>query len=300
MKKIAQGEHTFVQRWLIDPVVGLLVGSVLFLFWMMPLPMARCVGRFLGKIVGKLNPKRNGWALFNLHIAFPKNTQAQNQKILTQMWAHFGQVAAELPHLKRVLRESKCHHIGYLKQAYQAGRGGFVCSAHFGNWEVPFGRQVAPDFVLNPVFRKANNVFLNWLLFHHRQGVKIPKGPSGARTMIDLLKKGKFISILCDQKFREGMTVPFYGMPAQTATAMTKLALKMNLPILMAKCVFQKDHYEIEIFKPLALPQASSREEAEYQLMLKINQIYEQWFRQNPEQVLWVHRRYNKHIYPKS
>ncbi len=300
MKKIAQGEHTLFERFIVDPMVGMVVAVFLFLFWILPLPVARKVGRGLGFCVGWFCHQRNTWALFNLHIAFPKNKRKQNQQILQKMWAHFGQVAAELPHLKKVLSQAKYIHLEYLKQAYQKGKGGFVCSAHFGNWEVPFGQAVAPDFVLNPVFRKANNNFLNWLLFHHRQGVNIPKGPLGARLMIQLLQQGQFISILCDQKFREGLTVPFFDMPAQTATAMAGLALKMKLPIIMAKSVFHKDHYEIEFLKPLPLPKVKKREEAEYLLMRSVNQIYEQWFRQNPEQVLWIHRRFNKHIYPKG
>ena len=70
-----------------------------------------------------------------------------------------------------------------------------------------------------------NNPYLNKMLFGRREGIHIPKGPSGARLMLQVLKEGKFISILCDQKFREGMTVPFFGTPAQTATSIATLAL---------------------------------------------------------------------------
>ena len=127
--------------------------------------------------------------------------------------------------------------------------------------------------------------------------VYIPKGPAGARLMLKVLKENQFISILCDQKFREGLTVPFWGKPAQTATAMATLAIKMNVPIMMARCVWKGKYYELEIMPPLLIPKDLPREKAEYEIMVQVNRIYESWICEYPEQWLWIHRRFDKKIY---
>lgn len=298
MKSIAVGDRTLFQKYISDPLTGLIVGLFLLIFKILPLSVARFLGENLGALVGLFMYRRNHIALVNMKIAFPDKTLVERKKILRGMWRHFGRVAAEIFHGQQIIKKTKVIGKEYVYKFYQEHKGGFLCSAHFGNWELPFSRLIASDFRLNPVFRTGNNPYLNKILFGRREGVHIPKGPTGARLMLEVLKEGQFVSILCDQKFREGMTVPFFGMPAQTATAMVGVALKLNLPIMMVRCVWQKEKdYLLEIFPPLKLPKGLSREQTEYEMMLQINRIYESWIREYPEQWLWIHRRFDKKIY---
>lgn len=280
------------------PIEGLAVAIVLLIFTLLPLSLAEGLGATLGSIVSVFARRRNKIGLFNLRAAFPDKTEKERQQILHQMWRHFGRVLASLPHNRQLLKKAHFEGVEYLRQAYTNGKGGFVCSAHIGNWELSITEQIAPGFIMNPVYRPANNWFLDKLLFARRKGVKIPKGKSGARLMIELLKQGKFISILCDQKFREGITLTLFGMPAQTATAMAKLSIKMNVPVIMMKSIRQKDKsYLISIYPPLPIPVGLPQAEAERQMMTTVNQIYETWIRENPEQWLWIHRRFDKSLY---
>lgn len=48
------------------------------------------------------------------------------------------------------------------------------------------------------------------------------------------LCKHRFLVILLDEKYAEGATVPFLGLPAQTSTATASLALKYDLPLVPA------------------------------------------------------------------
>jgi KDO2-lipid IV(A) lauroyltransferase len=298
MKSVAVGNRTFMQKYLTDPLVGLIVALLLLIFKILPLPVSRLLGRNLGFFVGLFMIRRNKIALLNMQFAFPEKTLKERKKILRGMWRHYGRLGAEIFHIPQVMK--KVHFKGREEAIhfYKQGKGGFLCSAHIGNWELPFAQYICPDFKLNPVFRTANNPYLNKLLFKRREGVLIPKGLAGTRTMIQVLKQGQFISILCDQKFREGITVPFFGQPAQTATSVATLALKYDLPILMARCIYQSDgRYLVEISKPLELPKDLPRDQAELKIMTHINPIYEKWIRQNPEQWLSIHRRFDKKVY---
>ena len=290
--------RSLFRRLITDPLEGIGVGLFLLIFAILPLHLAEKLGAALGAFVGIFAGKRNRIGLFNLRVAFPEKTEEERRKILRNMWRHFGSLIADLPHNRQILKEASFEGVEYLRKAHISGKGGFVCSAHIGNWELSVDKQVAPGFIMNPVYRPANNWFLDKLLFSRRQGVKIPKGRTGARLMIETLKQGKFVSILCDQKFREGMNVPLFGMPAQTATAMATLSIKMNVPIIMVKAIRQKNkRYLLTTYPPLNMPIGLPKQQAEYQIMSTVNQIYEKWIRENPEQWLWIHRRFDKRLY---
>ncbi|MGN0919373.1 MAG: lysophospholipid acyltransferase family protein [Alphaproteobacteria bacterium] len=297
-KRIPGLKRSLLRRLILDPIEGLAVAIILLIFAVLPLRFAEGFGACLGSVVGTFAWQRNKIGLFNLRVAFPEKTDKERKKILRQMWRHFGRLIADLPHNRQVLQEARFKGVEYLRKAYLTGKGGFVCSAHIGNWELSVAKQIAPGFVMNPVYRPANNWFLDKLLFARRKGIKIPKGRTGARLMIETLRQGKFISILCDQKFREGITLPFFGMPAQTATAMASLSIKMNVPIIMVKAIQQKDkRYLLSVYPPLPIPVGLPRGEGERQIMNLVNQTYEKWIRENPEQWLWIHRRFDKHLY---
>ena len=121
------------------------------------------------------------------------------------MWQHFGLLFAESAHGTEILKNCHSVNMAMIREDMQTGKGGFICTAHFGGWEFDVASLVGPDFHMNPVYRKANNPWLNKLLFERRKGVKIPKGAAGARLMLDTLNHGDYIAILCDQKLREGI-----------------------------------------------------------------------------------------------
>ncbi|MDD3669578.1 MAG: lysophospholipid acyltransferase family protein, partial [Alphaproteobacteria bacterium] len=168
---------------------------------------------------------------------------------------------------------------------------------HLGNWEMYGAIPTMDRFTLNPVYRPANNPILDWLMFRRRTGTLIPKGVSGARLILDTLKKRQFVVMLCDQKLREGITIPFFGVPAKTPAAIATIALKMRVPILMAKCVRTAGgRFEAVVFPLDNLP-AGKDDAAVRAVMKRINGIYEDWIRETPEQYLWIHRRYDKSAY---
>ena len=297
-KRILGIKVKWIYRSIAYPIEGVGVGLILLIFKLLPLRAAEALGAGLGSLAGCFAWRRNKVALFNLKVAFPEKSDKERKVILKGMWRHFGRLIADLPHNRQVLKEARFEGVEHLRKAYAAGKGGFVCSAHIGNWELSVAKQIAPGFVMNPVYRPANNWFLDKLLFSRRKGVKIPKGRTGARLMIETLKQGKFISILCDQKFREGIPLTLFGMPAQTATAMATVSIKMNVPIIMVKAIQQADgHYLLTVYPPVPTPIGLPKADAEKQIMTFVNQTYEKWIRENPEQWLWIHRRFDKRLY---
>ncbi len=299
MSEIRQAAHKGLRKILLDPIVAIVALTFWGVFKLLPVRLASNLGGAIGSACGIFMRRRNKIAMQNLKWAFPEKTPAEHAEILRKMWAHWGRFYAEMPHGKELYRTATVEGLEHLKQAATTGKGGFVCSAHLGNWELAVSAPLFDNFYLNPVYRPANNPWLDKLMFQRRKGTLIPKGPGGAKKLLEVLKSGGFVVMLCDQKLREGISVPFFGRPAQTPSAIATMALKMNLPILMARTIRQPDgRFRVTVFPPLPVPKTTDRHQAEYEIMLQINQCLESWIRANPEQWLWVHRRFPKSEYP--
>lgn len=293
-------KRTFWEKFFIDPIVGIIVALLWCFFKILPISVAAWIGGGLGRLIYPLMWRRNNIAYHNLTIAFPQKTPAQKKEIIKKMWIHFAQFFAEMPHTKKWVSNGKVYGSEYLQSMKDDNVGGFVCSAHFGNWEFASTYVAQHFFQLHPVYRPANNPWLEKLMFSKRAGVHIPKGVGGARIMLDLLRQGEHIAILCDQRLREGIAVPFFGKMAMTPSAMVSVALKMRLPIVMGRATrLPNGQLEMRI-EPLPLSDAQDNEVAVYETVLRMNQILERWITETPEQWMWIHRRFDKTEYTKD
>ena len=297
-EQIRQAHRNLFQRFILDPLVALPAFAVWGIFKVLPVRVSARLGEGLGAVIGLFMRRRNHIGLVNLRIAFPDKTEAERRLILRKMWRHWGRFYAEMPHTKKLFKQADFSGLENLKQAHQEQTGGFVCSAHLGNWELAVSQPLFDDFYLNPVYRRANNPWLDKLMFQRRTGILIPKGIAGARKMIRVLQDKGFIVMLCDQKLREGISVPLFGKPAMTPTAIAVMALKCKVPIIMARSIRRPDgRFLMELSKPLPLPKITDMDEAVFEIMKTINTILEDWIRETPEQWLWIHRRFDKSEY---
>ena len=295
---IRQSHRSLFQRFLTDPAVALIAVIFWGVFKILPVRMASAFGAQLGALVGFILRRRSHIGMVNLAIAFPEKTENERRKILNKMWRHWGRFYAEMPHTKKLFQKAEIKGFEHLKKMNKEKKGGFVCSAHLGNWELAVSQPLFDNFCLNPVYRRANNPWLDKLMFQRRQGVLIPKGILGARKILDVLRNKGVIVILCDQKLREGIDVPFFGKMAKTAPAIATLALKFNAPIVMARSIRQPDgHFIMEVSEPLKINPDSDRNQEVLKIMTEINRRLENWIRENPEQWLWIHRRFDKSEY---
>ena len=99
-----------------------------------------------------------------------------------------------------------------------------------------------------------------------------------------------------DQKLNEGISVNFLGKPANTATAIAELAIRMDLDIIPIKLSRTKSNgHRITFLKKIASPKKkSSHEEKVRFILLKINDLLSNWITNDPTQWLWIHRRWKK------
>lgn len=283
-------------RRLRHPIEGLAVGFFIKLFGALPLDAASALGALIGGTVGAALPI-NRTARMNLKRAFPDMSDAELRRTLRAMWRHLGRVAAEYPHLGK-LAEERIEFVGTenLEEAKRHGGPGIYFSGHIGNWEIcPIG-PIRGGIPLAAIYRAPNNPIVDRIMWRTRHAVlphQVPKGPAGARQIIDIMRKRGSLAFAADQRMNNGIAVPFFGRDAMTAPALAELAIKYDCPIYPIRVERLKGaHFRLTIGPPLAKPQDGTRQQKVYAIMLSVNEMMERWIRERREQWVWSHHRW--------
>jgi Kdo2-lipid IVA lauroyltransferase/acyltransferase len=273
-----------------------IVWLMFFLMARLTIDQASALGGWLGRTIGmRLGVTKT--ARRNLLRVMPELPAEEKERIILGMWDNLGRTAAEFPHVFSMSSEELysrveiegAEHLDCLRSS-----GGLIFSGHLANWEI-FPR-VAKEkgLTLTLVYREANNPAVNRFINNTRRKNDLdvlPKGNSGARKIVSALRQGATIAMLVDQKMNEGISVPFFGLPAMTAPAMAKLALAYNCPVVPATMVrLSGARFKVTILPPMAI----TPEQDANDIMLQVNEMLESWIRQRPEQWFWVHQRWGK------
>lgn len=268
------------------------------LFRLLPLDSASALGGWLGRTVGpRLAASRK--ALRNIAQALPELSSAAQKQILIEMWDNLGRVLAEYPHLKQIAAERvEIEHKEVFEALCASGETAIFAGAHIGNWEigtVTFNMHFAP---LDATYRAPNNPYIDRLL---RKARKLDldyafhtKSRVGGRTLMAALKSGRHAGIMIDQKYNEGIPVPFFGREAMTNPVAASLALRYNC-LLMPFRVRRTHgaHFVMTACKALPLRDENNAPRPLAEIMADLHSLFESWIRDKPGQWLWLHRRWD-------
>lgn len=268
------------------------------LFALMPVEVSSWIS---GKIARTLFPHfaASRKAMRNLEFAMPELTDQEKRDIVRDMWENLGRVFGEYPHLGRL--SSRIHLTGaeHLVRSQGSDTPSIMVGGHFANWEVYAATAQTENVGLHLVYRKSNNYFIDGLLQYSRRKAgalsAIPKTIEGARQMMAVLKNGETLGALIDQKFNEGIAVPFFGHDAMTAPAIIQMAIRLNVPVYPARIRRTKGaRFDVTVYPALDVPKDGSREEKTYYMLCRLHEMFEEWIREEPAQWLWIHRRWKK------
>jgi KDO2-lipid IV(A) lauroyltransferase len=169
-------------------------------------------------------------------------------------------------------------------------------SGHFANWEMMPILAAQLGYEGATVVRPPNNPLVARYIEHQR-GLAGPKAQiakhSAVRHMLAILKDGKALYMLVDQKNDEGVAAPFFGRDAMTTPAPAALALRLGARLLFASNRRAKGaRFAITVGPELEFT-PSGDEAADIQSLTEaITARIEEMVRENPGQWLWIHRRW--------
>ncbi len=256
-----------------------------------------------------INPKRHKRALDNLAIAFPDKSEEERLAIARAHWENLGRVMAETMRIDRFLAEPE--RIDIISQnifsRYKDKLGSAIgISLHMGNWELailPFtwagGNPAA-------VYRSVNNPYVDRYLRDQRKdlypGGLFGRGNVGehgddqktARAIMDFVRRGGRLGLVCDLYDRKGIPVSFFGKDARTQAIAAMIARRVGARIWLSRCkrIGTESRFEIEL-KELRVPRTANQAEDIRWIMTHMQKQFEAWIREAPEQWMWSNRRWS-------
>lgn len=268
-----------------------LVYALMGIFKALPVSSASRIGGFIGRHVAarfSVTRKAKRHIESSLHV-----TSDESGRIATDMWDNLGRLFAEYPHLPELYMTKSelvgVENLGNLPTTPHTPAIFF--SGHLANWEVsaPSLRQKNIDVDL--IYRPPNNPYVKTILDKCRSmdGTlrTYPKSSQGMRQVMMALKEGRRIGILIDQKYNQGVEVPFFGQPAMTSLAFIQLAKKFNCPLIPVQVErLEGANFRVTIHKPMDL----SKDDAT--LITEAHTMLERWISARPAQWLWIHKRW--------
>lgn len=271
------------------------------LFRLLGIDRASALGGFIGREILYRTPLSTR-ARENLQAAFPEKSAAEIETIIREMWDNLGRTGAEYPHLDKISMlgpEPRIEVVGVeiSDAAVAGGKGAMLFSGHFGNWEAMPLAANQRGYDGGIVFRPVNNPYVDrWISRQRAKGgpkEQITKGAQGTRRIFNLLRKGKAVFLLVDQKTNEGVSAPFFGRAAMTTPAPAVLHLRLGaalVPVVNER--LNGARFRVTIHPPIAFTPTGDNDRDVQALTEDINRTVETLVRQRPSQWLWIHRRW--------
>lgn len=309
--KFAAGRGTAADRALDLPtfrwVVWLFEAGVLGLFWV----VARCLpvetaASFGARVLAVLGPRmsRHRHVVRNLGIVLPRRGPDEIEQVARSVWAGFGRVMAEYAHLPEMCRTGPAARIELVKRddldIYNgSGRPVIFVGAHIANWELTAGIVAAHGTPLTVVYMPEKNPLVAGMLQRWRRalGCGFVSKADGLRPLVRELGKGRSIGLLIDRRNDQGDILPFFGLDASLTSSPARLALKYGYQLVPTGIERTgPSRYRVTLYPPVEPDDADAGDEVKArQMMGKVNALFEDWIKAQPED--WF---CSKRMWPKT
>jgi KDO2-lipid IV(A) lauroyltransferase len=266
----------------------------------LPLPVARMLGRYAGRIAYFLVPRVRNVSRQNLDFAYGDTlTSAEKRRIARRAAENAGIVAAEFSRIPELNSDTVSSYVTFAGMENLRKDGGtFLIGAHMGNWEWMAPSVAAFGCRVVEIVRPLDDPRLNRYVDATRtaQGVRtIDKDGSGGEIMRSL-KNGWMVGVLVDQSPREAaVPVTFFGQPCWATVAPAMVATRAKVPIhVMTMVRAESGRYTLTLSPPIELTRTGNLRQDLVGITQRCQDYIEAEIRKCPEQWLWLHRRWKE------
>lgn len=271
--------------------------ALLWLIIQLPYRTVFHLGRWLGRVLLRTSKRRRHIAEVNLNLCFPHLSSQQRNDLLMRNFESTALAVFETAmswwwprwRLRRLVTIEGLEHLKDQEQ-----RGVILLSMHFTTLEIGAGL-LSMHYGIDGLHRRHQNAVLDYLQQrgrerHNTQGRTIARGD--IRSMLKALRQHRTVWFAPDQDMgrKHAVFVPFFGKPAATVTTTATLAALTGAAVVPFTQTRRDDArgYHLTIHPPLPhFPAGDERLDA-----YRINNFIEAQVRRQPEQYLWVHRRF--------
>jgi KDO2-lipid IV(A) lauroyltransferase len=270
--------------------------SVLRALELLPYPAQRQVGSVLGSLIKRLPLAYVRIARRNIQLCMPELSPQECADLVDRHCQSLGMALCETANTwwssnRRVCALAEVQGLNHLEAALAKGRGAIMIGGHFTTIEIAT-RILGTVVPLNVVYRPTKNQLLSQTMVTSFARNGKPIAHDDIRTMIRALKKNEAVWYAPDQSYRNkgAAMVKFFGIPAATTTATSRLARISGAAVLtyFPERLPGNAGYRVVIGPAFEdFPGVDAVVDAE-----RFNRLLEAQIRRVPEQYLWMHRRF--------
>ncbi|KEA65207.1 Lipid A biosynthesis lauroyl acyltransferase [Marinobacterium lacunae] len=258
------------------------------------------IGATLGALLYRFNRHRRHVTATNIRLIFPDLDAASRDRLVRDVFRHNGiglletSMAWWMP-VKRLPQNITLKGREHLDAALAKGRGVILLGAHFSTLDLG-GLLFSQYYEVDAMYRPHNNPLMDRYIRKGRSryfGQAIER--SDIRSVIRALRKNRIVWYAPDQDMgsRNSVYADFFGVPAATITATSRMVKLNDSPIMMLAQHRLPDDagYELELFPAIEdFPSKDAEADA-----ARVNAELERAIRKDPAQYMWVHRRFKTH-----
>ena len=265
---------------------------------LLPLPVAHAIGVVLGWLFYLVQNPHREVARRNIALCLHKLSPRERRRMLRRALIETGKTALESPIIwlssrgrtLSLVRETVGQEV--LAQALRRGKGVIIVAPHLGSWEL-VSLYCSAYNPITSLYRPLRRPSLEPLVLKGRTrfGAElVPTDTKGVRALFQALAANELVGIPPDQDPRDsgGMFVPFFGIPANTMTLISRLAQKSGAtPVLtIAERLSWGRGFRMH-YMPLEIEDGSLEDH-----MAAINLALETAVRRFPAQYQWSYKRF--------
>jgi Kdo2-lipid IVA lauroyltransferase/acyltransferase len=273
--------------------------ALLWLLSQLPLALLAPLGRALGGLSWWLVPGRRAVALRNLALCLPELTDAERRDIAREHFALVGRGLLEhglcwYASRERLMR--LIHVEGDVALAERSQRPVMWLVPHFIALDIAgVAVQLFQSRPAVSAYQPASNAVFDAAILRGRLRFaesRLFSRFDSARSLMRAVREGYAFFNLPDMDFgeRDAAFVPFFGVPAATLLAPSRLARALDMVVqpVVAEVLPGGQGWRVRFLEPLTeFPSDDA-----YADTVRMNRWIEQEVRRMPAQYLWVHKRF--------
>ena len=283
----------------------ILFQAAAFIVQRLPLHLVHKTGFALARLAYPLLKSRRNVALQNLGNAFPEMEESKRRQIAFRSFQSVSAAFLELlwyPNFTKIGIKQRVHveNIELLRQLQEKKKGIIFLTAHYGSWELATQAiTVYSDAPVWTIAKPQSNLLVDRIITRWRElfGLKIVAMGISVREILRTLQEGGIVALAADQSApKESVTVNFFGRNVPTFQGPALFSLKMGAPIILGCTVRQENgNYTMRFVHVPSNDLVGVSDENILELTRRHVHLTEAIIRQNPEQWMWMHKRW-KHV----
>lgn len=292
--------------WQSYPLIALLSALGTFATFL-PRKLEVRLGRALGRLVFRARLFKRSIVEANVRRCFPGLDEAARSALIQGNYEHYGVLLFEYMHFfspfkshwkSYVPRVARVEGIEHWERARARGNGAIFFCSHLGCWETGAAAVAlsgVPATIVTTILEPS------WL---HRKitaarasvGMAAAFHPGSMSSVIKALRRGNAVAFMNDQYARPPMGLPatFFNTRVDTLSVVGPLAKRTGAAVLPLYTFRGPDGATTARIEP-ELQFGAQADDAVATTQAVTDRV-EHWVRRNPEQWLWMHRRFKNAV----